>query len=354
MEDAEPAEDTLNDLTSLRQHRMEWVKGRSPLESTPDSRHSPSHSMRQVTNHTLSDVATRLKDARKVIETAHNSRLEDDIRRLVEEIQDLSEDEISAFEKRAQSAEERHQKIEMESRLAIEERRIRDRFDLERRIRVENISSEVRNRVSTEIDREFKQRLASLEMRIRLEHESEIERLERRLELELSETHLMSANAKLEAKKIELETEMRERLRLYRRRREIEISDRIEEERRRTYSRDEKRIKDDIRALETTASSEIDEDLAAWYSAERRSTERIAKMRKKESLLTQWAEFERKIQENRASRILDLRTKLRRLEGNETSDHNVDELVDQVLSEWDGIVEKTILKLNDQRNNAHL
>ena len=87
--------------------------------------------MRQVTDHTLSDVATRLKDARKVIETAHNSRLEDDIRRLVEEIQDLSEDEISAFEKRAQSAEERHQKIEMESRLAIEERRIRDRFDLE-------------------------------------------------------------------------------------------------------------------------------------------------------------------------------------------------------------------------------
>ena len=63
--------------------------------------------------------------------------------------------------------------------------------------------------------------------------------------------------------------------------------------------------------------------------------------------MTQWAEFERKIQENRASRILDLRTKLRRLEGNETSDHDVDELVDQVLSEWDGIVEKTILKFND-------
>ena len=55
----------------------------------------------------------------------------------------------------------------MESRLAIEERRIRDRIDLERRKRVDILSSEVKKRVSAEIEEEFRHRLSSLEMRVK-------------------------------------------------------------------------------------------------------------------------------------------------------------------------------------------
>jgi hypothetical protein len=51
---------------------------------------------------------------------------------------------------------------------------------------------------------------------------------------------------KLEARKAELQTEMRERLSLYRRRKEIEISDRIEEERRRATLEIETKIKQEM------------------------------------------------------------------------------------------------------------
>ena len=119
-----------------------------------------------------SDAAARINDSRKVIENAHNERLEDNLRRLSDRMLDLNEIEISELENRVRSAEERHQKLEMESRLAIEERRIRDRIDLERRKRVDILSSEVKKRVSAEIEEEFRHRLSSLEMRVKLEYDS--------------------------------------------------------------------------------------------------------------------------------------------------------------------------------------
>ena len=124
---------------------------------------------------------------------------------------DLNEIEISELENRVRSAEERHQKLEMESRLAIEERRIRDRIDLERR--KSSTFSPPRSKEGFCGNRGGVQApLVFSGKRVKLEYDSEIERLDRRLELELSDAYSKASNMKLEARKAELQTEMRERL----------------------------------------------------------------------------------------------------------------------------------------------
>ena len=70
--------------------------------------------MGQETDYALSDAAARISDTRKVIENAHNERLEDNLRRLSDKMFDLNEIEISDIENRVRSAEESHQKLEME------------------------------------------------------------------------------------------------------------------------------------------------------------------------------------------------------------------------------------------------
>ena len=346
MEDVGSIEDDLEELSSLRRHRIDLLNkkkypsiGRNPVNPI-------SSPMGQETDYAPSDAAARISDTRKVIENAHNERLEDNLRRLSDKMFDLNEIEISDVENRVRSAEERHQKLEMESRLAIEERRIRDRLDLERRKRLDTLSSEVKKRVSAEIDEEFRHRLHSLEMRVKLEHDSEIERLDRRLELELSDAYSKTSNMKLEARKAELQTEMRERLSLYRRKKEIEINDRIEKERLRATLEIEKKIKQEMNEIETRAMSEIDQDLSAWYSAEKESMSRIAEMRKRETLLARWAEVERKIQASRSSQILDIKNRLNRLKNDENHDLDVDELVSIALSKWDKIVDETISRFD--------
>ena len=346
MEDVGSIEDDLEELSSLRRHRIDLLNEKKYRSIGRNLINPVSPSIEQETDYALSDAAARINDARKVIENAHNERLEDNLRRLSDKMLDLDEIEISGLENRVRSAEERHQKLEMESRLAIEERRIRDRIDLERRKRFDILSSEVKKRVSAEIEEEFKHRLSSLEMRVKLEYESEIERLDRRLELELSDAYSRASNVKLEARKAELQTEMRERLSLYRRRKEIEISDRIEEERRRATLEIETKIKQEMNEIETMAILEIDQDLLAWYSAEKESMERIAEMRKRETTLARWAEVERKIQASRSGRILDLKNKLNRIKNSENQDLDVDELVSTALSKWDRIVDDTISRFN--------
>jgi len=346
MEDVGSIEDDLEELSSLRRHRIDLLNEKKYRSIGRNLVNPVSPPVEQETDYALSDAAARINDARKVIENAHNERLEDNLRRLSDKMLDLNEIEISGLENRVRSAEERHQKLEMESRLAIEERRIRDRIDLERRKSFDILSSEVKKRVSAEIEEEFKNRLSSLEMRVKLEYQSEIERLDRRLELELSDAYSKASNMKLEARKAELQTEMRERLSLYRRRKEIEISDRIEEERRRATLEIETKIKQEMNEIETMAILEIDQDLLAWYSAEKESMERIAEMRKRETTLARWAEVERKIQASRSGRILDLKNKLNRIKNSENQDLDVDELVSTALSKWDRIVDDTISRFN--------
>lgn len=346
MEDVGSIEDDLEELSSLRRQRIDLLNEKKYRSIGGNLINPESPPIGQGTDYALSDAAARINDARKVIENAHNERLEDNLRRLSDRMLDLNEIEISELENRVRSAEERHQKLEMESRLAIEERRIRDRIDLERRKRVDILSSEVKKRVSAEIEEEFRHRLSSLEMRVKLEYDSEIERLDRRLELELSDAYSKASKMKLEARKAELQTEMRERLSLYRRRKEIEISDRIEEERRRATLEIETNIKKEMNEIEAMAILEIDQDLLAWYSAEKESMDRIAEMRKRETLLARWAEVERKIQASRSSQILDLKNKLNRIKNNENQDLDVDELVSTALSEWDRIVDDTISRFN--------
>ena len=346
MEDVGSIEDDLEELSSLRRQRIDLLNEKKYRSIGRNLINPMSSPMGLETDYALSDAAARINDARKVIENAHNERLEDNLRRLSDRMLDLNEIEISDVENRVRSAEERHQKLEMESRLAIEERRIRDRIDLERRKRVDILSSEVKKRVSAEIEEEFRHRLSSLEMRVKLEYDSEIERLDRKLELELSDAYSKASKMKLEARKAELQTEMRERLSLYRRRKEIEISDRIEEERRRATLKSRTNIKKEMNEIEAMAILEIDQDLLAWYSAEKESMDRIAEMRKRETLLARWAEVERKIQASRSSQILDLKNKLNRIKNNENQDLDVDELVSTALSEWDRIVDDTISRFN--------
>ena len=54
--------------------------------------------MGQETDYALSDAAARISDTRKVIENAHNERLEDNLRRLSDKMFDLNEIEISDVE----------------------------------------------------------------------------------------------------------------------------------------------------------------------------------------------------------------------------------------------------------------
>ena len=108
----------------------------------------------------------------------------------------------------------------------------------------------------------------------------------------------------------------------------------------------ETKIKQEMNEIETMAILEIDQDLLAWYSAEKESMERIAEMRKRETTLARWAEVERKIQASRSGRILDLKNKLNRIKNSENQDLDVDELVNTALSKWDRIVDDTISRFN--------
>ena len=339
MEDSGIPSNTEDILSKMRRERINWVNGNRSRLDNSEPLDSVTDSMKAEVNNALSETASRMENVRKVIAEAQNERIEQDLRRVTEDIVEMNEEQISEFENRALRAEERRQKLDMESRLAHEERRIRDRLDVDRRRRSDILAVRTRERISADIEIEFKDRLAAMKKRIEMEHELELERLERRLENELSTALSNSIRIRLDAKRIELQAEMAERLRSYRIKREAEITNRIEEKRMKIDAENKSAISNRLTSMEAAATSEIDGDMEAWFAAENEAMEKIAIMRRRETLLSAWADLERRLEIGRSQRVSELKNRLRSSADQSIEAPDIDSIEKDLLKEWDGMVE---------------
>ena len=339
MEDLDTSSNTVDTLSKMRRERINWVNGNRSISINSETLDSATDSMKAELNKAISDTTARMENVRQVIAEAQNERIEQDLRRISEDMVEMNEEQISEFESRALRAEERHQRLDMESRLAHEERRIRDRLDVDRRRRSDLLALRTRERISSDIEVEYEERLDALRKRIEMEHELELERLERRLENELSNALSNSIRIRLDAKRIELQAEMAERLRSYRIKREAEITNRIEEQRAKIEAENKEAISIRLSSMEAAATSEIDGDLEAWFTAENEAMKKIATMRRRETLLSAWADLERRLEINRSQRIYDLKNRLRSFADQGIEAPDVDSIERELLKEWDRIVE---------------
>ena len=347
MEDLDTSSNTVDTLSKMRRERINWVNGNRSISINSETLDSATDSMKAELNKAISDTTARMENVRQVIAEAQNERIEQDLRRISEDMVEMNEEQISEFESRALRAEERHQRLDMESRLAHEERRIRDRLDVDRRRRSDLLALRTRERISSDIEVEYEERLDALRKRIEMEHELELERLERRLENELSNALSNSIRIRLDAKRIELQAEMAERLRSYRIKREAEITSRIEEQRAKIEDENKEAISIRLRSMEAAATSEIDGDLEAWFTAENEAMKKIATMRRRETLLSAWADLERRLEINRSQRISDLKNRLRSFADQGIEAPDVDSIERELLKEWDRIVESAASSIVD-------
>ena len=347
MEDLDTSSNIVDTLSKMRRERINWVNGNRSISINSETLDSATDSMKAELNKAISDTTARMENVRQVIAEAQNERIEQDLRRISEDMVEMNEEQISEFESRALRAEERHQRLDMESRLAHEERRIRDRLDVDRRRRSDLLALRTRERISSDIEVEYEERLDALRKRIEMEHELELERLERRLENELSNALSNSIRIRLDAKRIELQAEMAERLRSYRIKREAEITSRIEEQRAKIEDENKEAISIRLRSMEAAATSEIDGDLEAWFTAENEAMKKIATMRRRETLLSAWADLERRLEINRSQRISDLKNRLRSFADQGIEAPDVDSIERELLKEWDRIVESAASSIVD-------
>jgi len=347
MEDLDTSSNIVDTLSKMRRERINWVNGNRSISINSETLDSATDSMKAELNKAISDTTARMENVRQVIAEAQNERIEQDLRRISEDMVEMNEEQISEFESRALRAEERHQRLDMESRLAHEERRIRDRLDVDRRRRSDLLALRTRERISSDIEVEYEERLDALRKRIEMEHELELERLERRLENELSNALSNSIRIRLDAKRIELQAEMAERLRSYRIKREAEITSRIEEQRAKIEDENKEAISIRLSSMEAAATSEIDGDLEAWFTAENEAMKKIATMRRRETLLSAWADLERRLEINRSQRISDLKNRLRSFADQGIEAPDVDSIERELLKEWDRIVESAASSIVD-------
>ena len=347
MEDSDISSNAAEALSKMRRERINWVNGNRPISIKSETLDSATDSMKAELNKALSDTTARMENVRQVIAEAQNERIEQDLRRISEDMVEMNEEQISEFESRALRAEERHQRMDMESRLAHEERRIRDRLDVDRRRRSDLLALRTRERISSDIEVEYEERLDALRKRIEMEHELELERLERRLENELSNALSNSVRIRLDAKRIELQAEMAERLRSYRINREAEITNRIEKQRAKIEAENKEAISIRLTSIEAAATSEIDGDLEAWFTAENEAMKKIATMRRRETLLSAWADLERRLEINRAQRVSDLKSRLRSIADQDIEAPDVESIERELLKEWDRIVESAASSIVD-------
>jgi hypothetical protein len=347
MEDLDTSSNTVDTLSKMRRERINWVNGNRSISINSETLDSATDSMKAELNKAISDTTARMENVRQVIAEAQNERIEQDLRRISEDMVEMNEEQISEFESRALRAEERHQRLDMESRLAHEERRIRDRLDVDRRRRSDLLALRTRERISSDIEVEYEERLDALRKRIEMEHELELERLERRLENELSNALSNSVRIRLDAKRIELQAEMAERLRSYRINREAEITNRIEKQRAKIEAENKEAISIRLTSIEAAATSEIDGDLEAWFTAENEAMKKIATMRRRETLLSAWADLERRLEINRAQRVSDLKSRLRSFADQDIEAPDVESIERELLKEWDRIVESAASSIVD-------
>lgn len=347
MEDSDISSNAAEALSKMRRERINWVNGNRPISIKSETLDSATDSMKAELNKAISDTTARMENVRQVIAEAQNERIEQDLRRISEDMVEMNEEQISEFESRALRAEERHQRMDMESRLAHEERRIRDRLDVDRRRRSDLLALRTRERISSDIEVEYEERLDALRKRIEMEHELELERLERRLENELSNALSNSVRIRLDAKRIELQAEMAERLRSYRINREAEITNRIEKQRAKIEAENKEAISIRLTSIEAAATSEIDGDLEAWFTAENEAMKKIATMRRRETLLSAWADLERRLEINRAQRVSDLKSRLRSFADQDIEAPDVESIERELLKEWDRIVESAASSIVD-------
>ena len=342
MSGSESIDNASEELQAIRRETIDRIKNSRQITTDPNSLTLASDAIRPDVNLALSETVARLDEARRIIQNTNYLRIEDGLRRLSYDQDEIEENEISILEKRVISAEERRQKIDMETRLASQERKFRDLLDMERKRISSTLSSDIRERVSKVIEKEFNQRLDAMKNRMEIEQKSEIRRLERRLEAEFYDLYSKSSDIKIDAKRVELQSEMRNRLHSFRIRREAELEKEIEDRRRRTQRDNELALRGEIKSLEADAQQEIDEELQLWYEAEMKSMGKIEIMKKREIFLTKAAEMERRIEDLRSRKISKLREKIRKVTKVSHHGFNVKKIENEIINEWDRISDKIL------------
>ena len=93
--------------------------------------------------------------------------------------------------------------------------------------------------------------------------------------------------------------------------------------------------------------SEIDGDLEAWFDAENEAMKKIAIMRRRETLLSAWADLERRLEINRSQRVSELKNRLRSFTDQDIVSPDIDSIESELLKEWDRIVESAASSIVD-------
>ena len=74
---------------------------------------------------------------------------------------------------------------------------------------------------------------------------------------------------------------------------------------------------------------------------------KIATMRRREALLSAWADLERRLEINRAKRVSELKERLRSFADQDIEGLDVDSIERDLLKEWDRIVESAASSIID-------
>ena len=89
MEDSGIPSNTEDILSKMRRERINWVNGNRSRLDNSEPLDSVTDSMKAEVNNALSETASRMENIRKVIAEAQNERIEQDLRRVTEDIVEI-------------------------------------------------------------------------------------------------------------------------------------------------------------------------------------------------------------------------------------------------------------------------
>ena len=80
---------------------------------------------------------------------------------------------------------------------------------------------------------------------------------------------------------------------------------------------------------------------------ENEAMKKIAIMRRRETLLSAWADLERRLEINRSQRVSELKNRLRSFTDQDIVSPDIDSIESELLKEWDRIVESAASSIVD-------
>ena len=92
MEDLDTSSNTVDTLSKMRRERINWVNGNRSISINSETLDSATDSMKAELNKAISDTTARMENVRQVIAEAQNERIEQDLRRISEDMVEMNED----------------------------------------------------------------------------------------------------------------------------------------------------------------------------------------------------------------------------------------------------------------------